>query len=250
MRDPINMKSIVYNNDEVTILQINEIPEYDLKDWDLEDEKDFKKYMKTIENNIRHSYEYREMINFLRNNMDMNKCSFYENVNNIETYKIKIHIHHDPITLYDICLVIYNKRKYYGESLSEEMIAKEVMFVHYSLLVGLIPLAETVHELVHNQYLFVPTDRVMGKYRDFVNMYYEFFLPEQLDILERIENYSLEWNDNYKYILNKNYVYIDLTGSYAFPKYEDVIGLLKNRVEEVKENKTLRPLIHKIKHED
>ena len=83
----------------------------------------------------------------------MNKCSFYENVSNIDSNDIKIEIHHEPISLYDICIIVYNKRNFFHENLSE--LLKEVMLLHYKLLIGLIPLAETVHELVHNKYLFI-----------------------------------------------------------------------------------------------
>jgi len=187
------------------------------------------------------------MISFLRENMDMNKCSFYENVNNIDSYKIKIHIHHDPIDLYTICLVIYNKRLANREDLSEEMVAKEVMYLHYSLLIGLIPLAETVHELVHNKYLFVPTDKVMGRYKEFVNMYYDFFPPEQLDTLNRIEEATLEYNHLKNVaVLEKRYIYLDLSGAYSLPKYEDIIAAMNNRIKNQPEPKAFRRAIRKL----
>jgi len=247
MRDPNNLQEVPYNDDKITILSINSIPEYDIADYDLLDEKDFVKFIKQIENNIRHSYEYKQMVNFLRDNMDMNKCSFYENVNNIETYKIKIHIHHEPITLYDLVFIVYNKRNFLRESLSDEMIAKEVMILHYNLLVGLIPLAETIHELVHNQYIFVPTDKVMGRYRDFVNMYQEFMTPEQLQVLERIEKFTVESNYLMN-ILDKNYIYLDLTGSYKLPRFEDVIASMSRRIDDIKNgrNQVEKQLINPI----
>lgn len=246
MRDPSSIIQVPYNGDEYTVLPINEVPEFDLQDYDLQDEKDFKNYIKSIERICRTSYEYRQMVNFLRENLDMNKCSFYKNVNNIDSFKIKIHIHHEPITLYEICQIVYNKRSFYKESLSEDMISKEVMFLHYKLMVGLIPLAETVHELVHNQYLFIPTSKVMGKYREFVNMYQEFFLPEQLDTLERIEKATLDYDYNQATaVLERNYVYLDLSGSYTLPRYEDVINMMDKRIKEIKsEKKLIKPVYH------
>ena len=61
-----------------------------------------------------------------------------------------------------------------GEDLDIDSVAYEVMFLHYNGLVGLIPLSATVHELVHNKYLFVPLDRVYGYWEDFYNMYFEY----------------------------------------------------------------------------
>ena len=116
-----------YYND---ILVFDEIPEYDTQDYDVFNEKDFKKYISDIENICRTSFEYRQFVNYLREYMDMNKCSFFQNVTNSDTFKIKIHLHHSPFTLYDIVMTIFNKRMFDHESLEVEMVAKEVMYIH------------------------------------------------------------------------------------------------------------------------
>lgn len=254
MRDPYELKQVEYSGQKLSVIEIEHIPEYDLEDYDLMDSKDFNKYIADIERIIRGSFEYRQLITFLRENMDMNKCSFYENVNNIDTFKIKIHIHHHPFTLYDICLMVYNKRCFYGESLEEEMVAKEVMFLHYNLMVGLIPLAETVHELVHNNYLFIPLDKVMGNYQQFINMYEDFMSPEQIDVLERNIEYTktyIEGKQNH--ILAKNYVYVDLTGAYEMPALSEVITMMDNKIKQIQgksieiiKEDSLKPLFKKI----
>ena len=94
--------------------------------------------------------------------MDMNQCSFLQ-VSNNDAYKIKIEIHHYPFTLYDIVCIVYKKRVANYESLDVEMIAKEVTMLHYKLLVGLIPLSVTVHQLVHEGKLFIPVQNVLGR---------------------------------------------------------------------------------------
>lgn len=232
MRDPDNIIQVPINNSEYTVLSIGELPEFDIQDYDLFDDKQFKRFMSDLERMIRTSFEYQTLVQYIRENMEMNSCAFYENVNNIETSKIKIHIHHDPLSLYDICLVVFNKRVAYQELLNIEMVAKEVMFLHYKLFFGLIPLSETVHELVHNNYLFVPTDKVLGNYREFVNLYKPFFPPEQLDILERIEalTYTVALNTD---ILKKSFVYIDDSGNYNFPSFEDIKAIINSTEEQV-----------------
>lgn len=234
MRDPFDMPQVDYRTEKFSVLEINELPEYDLQDYDLLDQKDFNKYIRDMETTIRRSFEYRQLIAFLRDNMDMNKCSFYENVNNIDTYKIKIHLHHHPFTLYDICIMVYNKRMFHGESLELEMVAKEVMFLHYKLLVGLIPLSETVHELVHNNYLFIPLDKVLGNYRKFIELYEDFMTPEQLDILERNIEYSKAYiEEKNMRLLSKNYIYIDMTGAYDMPAMSEVIDMMNKKVKQI-----------------
>lgn len=234
MRDPENLhRPYEFLEDAPDIIKIDDLPAYNLYDYDLNDEKSFKKYIENVEKAVRGSYEYKSMIRYLREYLDMNKCSFYLNVNNIDSTKIKIEVHHDPIDLRTICTVVYKKRCAFNESLEEEMVAKEVMFLHYQLSVGLIPLAETVHELVHNQYIFIPTTAVYGNYKDFVERYKPWFAPEDLDMLERIENISIDYEDNYKTILSKKYLYVDMSGAYTLPRTQDIISMIKGRIGDI-----------------
>jgi hypothetical protein len=169
--------------------------------------------------------------------MDMNKCSFFENVNNIESFDIKIHLHHSPITLYEIVVIVFNKRTYYNESLDAEAVAKEVMYVHYCLLVGLIPLCETVHELVHNEYLFVPNSSVLGNYKDFIEMYDQWIPAEIKSKLERIEQYSVTYDEKENMnVLKTSYIYLDFSGAYKLPKLEDVLQTITDRMNQLREN--------------
>lgn len=234
MRDP-NVIAKPYELDSPpTIIHINELPPYDRYDFDLNDEKSFKKYIQTIERVVRSSFEYKAMIRYLREYMDMNQCAFYKNVNNTDNTKVRIEIHHEPLSLYDICIIVYNKRVAFNEPLDEEYVAKEVMYHHYNLMVGLIPLAETVHELVHASYLFVPTTAVLGKYREFVEMYKPYMLPEQIETLEHIEEATKAYDsDDAKTILSTNYIYMDMSGAYNMPKMEDIAALLKGRISDI-----------------
>jgi len=236
MRNPNTMNAPLEYIEEDMILKIDNLPEYDIPDWDFDDEKDQKKYFQAVEKLVRNSYEYRTMIKFMRENLNMNKCSFYQNVSNVNLGKVKIHIHHDPFDLYNICLIVFNKRVALHEDISEEMVAKEVMYLHYSMMVGLIPLAETVHELVHNKYLFVPTDKVVGRYQEFVNLYQPYMLPEQLDTLEMIEEASKIANDEFKHLLGKHYIYLDMSGSYELPDYQELMNFARNRIDVLKAN--------------
>lgn len=234
MRDPNNIVKNYEIDSPPLIIQMHDIPEYNLYDFDLNDEKSFKKYIQTLEKTVRSSFEYKSLINYLREYMDMNQCAFYQNVNNTDTTKVRIEIHHEPLSLYDICLIVYNKRVAFNEPLDEEYVAKEVMYLHYNLLVGLIPLAETVHQLVHAQYLFVPTTAVLGKYKEFVDRYNPYMLPEQIEVLEHIEEATQTYDDeSAKTILSKNYIYIDMSGVYNFPKTEDITNMLKDRIKEI-----------------
>ena len=234
MRDPNALVKSYELDAPPAVIQIHDIPDYNLYDYDLNDEKSFKKYIKSIESIVRTSYEYKAMRDFLINYMDMNQCAFYQNVNNTDSHRVRIEIHHEPLSLFDICVIVYNKRVAFNEPLDEEYVAKEVMYHHYNLMVGLIPLAETVHELVHGSYLFVPTSAVLGRYREFVEMYKPYMLPEQIETLEHIEEATKVYDsDDAKAILSTNYIYMDMSGAYAMPKMEDIAALLKGRISDI-----------------
>lgn len=235
--DPSNIKEIEYNGTNLEILQIGSVPEYDTIEYDLDDEKDLKNYLKCVESTIRHSFEYIEYIKYLREYMDMNKCSYFESINNIESTKIKIHIHHSPITLYEIVVTILEKRKFYNESLDVEMVAREAMYTHYCLLIGLIPVCETIHTLIHNEYLFVPNNKVMGKYYNFIQMY-DPWIPWQVkEKYERLEQFTRTYNEELnRGLLEPHYIYLDFSGTYKLPKTEDIITMLEKRMDYLREN--------------
>lgn len=213
-------------------IKIDVIPPFDIEDYNLSDDKDTFSYLTNIERVCRNSRCYKKLIDFLRNYVDMNKCSFYKNINNIDTTSIKIHIHHTPFTLFDIVNVIYSKRMANGESLSVPMVAKEVMFCHYNMWVGLIPLSETVHELVHNGYLFIPTDAVYGKYMEFVNTYKDYLGPLE-NTLKGLEEATKAYNYNKETkVLTMNTIYLDTTGSYELPDMNDIVNILKSHIED------------------
>jgi hypothetical protein len=225
-------------------LKINSIPEYDFMTWDLEDEKELKKYYKVIESTVRKSFEYKEMINYLRDNYNMNECSFIK-VSNKDSYSIRIELHHYPFTLYDIVQIVYRKRIYYGESLETEMVSKEIVMLHYKLLIGLIPLSETVHQLVHDGKLFIPVENVLGRYKIFVELYKPFCEPEQLETLERIENYS-ETNSDLcnTSILDMNTITFSTTNKeYQLPDLNMVENNMYHRISDIKQNNYMLPTI-------
>ena len=242
MRSPDSFIQI-YSNSSDEIVEIVNTPVFEKEEYDLFDDKEFTKFINDLERVVRSSFEYRSLVTYLRENLEMDKCSFYENVHNRSSFKIKIELHHEPLTLHDYCIIVFNKRSSHGESLDIEMVAKEVMYVHYLNIVGLIPLAVTVHELVHNNYLFIPSDRVYGNYQLFVNEYQEFMEPEQLDTLQRIEEATQLYNHKTNTeILDKKFIYIDASGAYNIPSADVVKEMLSGRIDEI--NNTYRTQGH------
>lgn len=249
------IKTNTYYND---ILVLDEIPEFDTQDYDIYNDKDFERYIADIEKIVRTSREYRLFVDYLRENMDMNKCSFLQNVTNKDTYKIKIELHHSPFTLYEIVMTVFNKRLFYGESLEVEMVAKEVMYVHYFLMVGIIPLSETVHELVHTQSIFIPLGKSMGNWEEFMEIYGEWIEPETKDKIEQMRTHTLAYNEERNLaILQQSPTILQLPndtgeGLYDMPTSNMIEDSMLYRIDDIKKNNYQLPvdpqLDNNIKH--
>lgn len=233
-RDPNNIITPQYSNSN--IISIKNIPDFDIEDWDLNNPKEFAKYLKRIEKICRGSIEYKQYVNFLRENASMNKCSIFKYISNEEDFKIKIHIHHEPITLFDIAKTVFNKRSGLRESLHEELVAEEIMYNHYKMNIGLIPLSETVHELVHNQYIFIPSNFVFGNWKQFVKDYANFIDPELDANLKKIENLSNNYSfDDTKRLLKNEMVYVNVEDK-ENPTKEELFDLIKQKLNALKAN--------------
>lgn len=228
--------------EDKSILVMDNIPPYCEEEYDIFDKKDFTKYIQDGERLARSSFEYHQLINYLRDYMDMNKCSIFQNVSNEDSFKIKIHIHHCPFTLYEYFVTVFNKRMYNNEPLDIELVAKEVMYIHYCLMVGLIPLAETIHDLVHKQVLFIPLDNVMGNYILFEQIYAQFIPEESKEKLNTMRKQTELYNKAYNMsILDRRPVYIELPedASYKLANVANMEQMIDSMFERIKELKDI-----------
>lgn len=184
--------------------------------------KDRMKTIKGIEMIVRGSIEYKTYIKFLRENVDMNRCAILKNIKNENGKKYRIEIHHEPFTLFDIVDVVLTKRYECGESLTQMAIADEVMELHYSGNVGLIPLSVTMHELVHNGRIFIPLQYIYQKYDNFYNEYKE-YIEENPALLDRITakvDLSMKSDNILSDVLTPEFAYTHIDG-FEFPEVPD-----------------------------
>lgn len=245
MIDPLGLNKLEGANDyKGSVLTLDDIPPYDAEDYDLNSPKDFAKYIKDVENTVRNCYEYKEFIKFIRNWYDMHVSGWFANVRGFES-SVKIEIHHTPFSLYDITRIVYDKRVFYHQDLSMEMVAKEVMELHYKQLVGLYPLSQTEHQLVHSGYLFIPSHDVFGRYDLFRNIYDQFIPTDMIETLDRIEAYSNEIQglgmQQQNMLITQSNIYLDTSGSYSLPIFDKLKESMENRITQIKSNAYLLP---------
>lgn len=225
-----------YTDGEISIIDIPEMAYFDEEPYDFLDEKDLSHFISDLERIVRNSFEYRQLISYLKNTEGMDVCSFLENVTSRDNTKVRIEIHHSPLTLYDICATVFKKRQANHEDININAIAEEVMWLHYVGWVGLIPLSSTVHDMVHNQYIFVPTNVVRGNYQAFVNSYYNYIDPDTLDSLDNAEQATKDYNAKQMEVFNDHRIYINYNGSLLLPQKQNAQQNIKERITEIKSN--------------
>ena len=196
----------------------------------IETDKARDNFIKRVERIVRSSLEYKYYITFLKENVDMKSCAFFQKVCQEESSgrkRISIEIHHEPFTLYDYCDIITDSWEYEGRPLNDLLIADEVLKLHYENKVGLVPLSKTIHEVIHSSEinhtnkLFVPLHMVYGNYKEFLE---ENSCSDRIDRLyEKLErkmeltkNVSI---DSFDAII-KNFTYIHVNGFEEIQKME------------------------------
>lgn len=180
----------------------------------LNSDKDKAKFIKRIETLVRTSMEYRDYISFLKDYVNMTHCAFFNNIENGQGSRVRIEIHHEPLTLFDIVHTVLNKHLEEGIPINDLFIADEVMELHYKNQVGLIPLSKSVHQIIHHgNDLIIPLNLVYGDYKAFIDEYSDYLDP---DIIAKLERKIDETKTiNAEKIANKltpQYVYVEVDG--------------------------------------
>lgn len=219
MRIP-NINSIKKKDFDDSDYELRRIKNYYAPDeisYDISEAKSRENFVKYIKTLVRQSYEYKQMIAFLRKNIDMTHCSYFKKVNN-QIKGITIEIHHDPFTIEDIIYIVLKSFLDNGMDIRPAVIAEQVMLLHYQGLIGLIPLSKTVHELVGAKKIFVPIYNVYGDIESFYKQYHEYMSEDQKSVLAKSIRLSEQLAKNEPSVLKKKFIYFDIDGM-EFPKY-------------------------------
>jgi hypothetical protein len=229
MRSPkIDLKAYAEtSHDEVVIKHIDEDSlepiEFDPA-FDFDNPKELRRAMNEYKKTVRGSFEYKtRLIPFLKVHRGMNKSMFFKGIEDVADKKFSIEIHHTPFTLEDIVYAVARKRQEMGESLDALEVAHEVMYLHFTGQVGLVPLDKTTHSLIHSENapeVFVPLQFIDDPW-DFHAFYKEYkkWIPDST-------------RENYEYLQDLSVRYEkfeDIIPNYMKPKmlYYECPGFLK-----------------------
>ena len=165
-----------------------EISDYDSQNAYLEFEEELdKKAISYIEREVRNSYEYRSYVNYLKEELDLTKCSLLPNLDINKIKNISLEFHHYPMNLFEITEAVGKKMisdAKENEKVSCFDIAEQVVAEHYKNNIGLVPLTKTLHDMAHNKAIIIPFDKINGNYKNFL-VNYDKYISE--DVKERIK---------------------------------------------------------------
>ena len=128
--------------------------------------------IKYVTSRVRRTIEYRNLIDYMKRTMNINRCTFYKDYSMENGFTIELH--HAPLTLYDIVEAVCHKHFELDKDdphFEPWRVEEEVNLLHYEFLVGLIPLNPTAHKLVHSDALKVHPRMVEGNWKKFHEKY-------------------------------------------------------------------------------
>lgn len=221
----VNLKAVPEEKDNIEVVVMDDPGEFEFQEsYTTDTEKEA--IVKHAEALCRASMEYSDYIAYLRANVGMDACAFFNNISKSNNKKIRIEVHHAPLTLFDIIKLVLDRAIRTGEEINCMLLAEEATRIHYMNQVGLIPLSKTLHEVVHNSdKLVIPLYMIYGDFRAFLNMFSEELeLKENKPIrdkIQRVIDQTRELNEHSFDILKEKFTYIDVDGFQMPVKIED-----------------------------
>ena len=194
---------------------IDELPKREV--YTFRTPKERVKFIKMVESVCRKSMEYKEYIRFLKRNTDFRRCTILKGLNTNNGKRYSIELHHEPFTLFDIVETVLNKREMLCEKIEPLSIADEVMALHYDGKVGLIHLSTTMHQLVHDDKIFIPLQYIYQSYNEFYSEYRPYFNPLVIEKLEMKVEMSLKTDNFVSDSIDPCFTYINIDG-FDFPE--------------------------------
>jgi hypothetical protein len=143
--------------------------------------EEYHRFIKKIESLVRSSLEYKIYLGYLKNELKMNSCSFFPNLD-ISTNEITLEMHHAPFTLYQIIDIVLTHRLSRRQAITSLIIADEILHLHTLNLIGLIPLTKSVHKLVHNKTILIHPAQIHGNWLEFLRSYPDGITEELIEL--------------------------------------------------------------------
>lgn len=221
-------------------VSIDELPKRDT--YNFKTPKERVKFIMRVEAMCRKSMEYKEYVHFMKRNVDFKRCMVLQGLNCNNGKKYTIEIHHEPFTLFDIVETVLRRVEDDGEPINPFFIADEVMQLHYDGKVGLIHLSKTMHELVHDDQIFIPLQYIYQDYSKFYSEYKPYFNPVVIDRINAKVELSMRSENILSGAIDPMFTYLDVDG-FTFPEipeeWKNVMHMEGNNLPKEEENENV-----------
>lgn len=168
------------------------------------DEKELKKFIKSVEGIVRKSLEYKDWTSYIKEHLGHYTCSLTGEVSS----QVNVDIHHHPVSLYKVTKAVIFKYLNASKEFCSFEIAQDVIDLHFENRVGYIPIVRTLHEKYHNGFMNIPMELIYGEWQ-----YAVYQLPHDEEDLEGIQSKLA--------ITKENCGWNTETGYWDNTKYED-----------------------------
>lgn len=159
-------------------------------------------FVKGIEKMVRTNDKYRKYINYLKNEVKLNKCQVLKNVTDEDC---EIEMHHGPIfTLFDICSIVLEYFIQKKWKITTLRVADAVLDEHLKNRVQVVMVSTTVHQEIHNGDIFINYHQAYGDLNAFIKKYRDAISDEYREQLNRYIDRSLLYDSNDFSVLELN----------------------------------------------
>lgn len=152
---------------------------------DLIDEQSYGKMVREIERLVRSNPDYKVFVDYIKHTLGIDFCQVFSHA--FDGVDCQIELHHGPLfTLYDICEVELQRFLTDGLRINVYRVADSVLDLHFQLKINCVMLSKTVHEMAHNQDLFLSLSQNIGDVNAYIKERSRYFTSE---IRYKIWNY-------------------------------------------------------------
>ena len=190
--------TISSNVDNKEITSDNSPYNLTLRREEFSDDKQIKKFIKSVEAIVRGIPEYRDLTTYIKETLGHYAWALTKELSS----QVHVDIHHHPVSLYSIVKAHIFKKLEDNQEFCSLDIAQEVIEMHYENRVGYIPLVRTLHEKFHAGFLSLPIDIVHGDYRYFIQNYSVYLEEDDLDTINSrlaVNRTNCGWGNNYSW---------------------------------------------------
>ena len=174
----VNIETKLDKSDPTLIADGDEFLQSSLYFSDCFDIPKLKRFIKRCEKMIRSSDAYSTYIGNLKNDKNLHCCAVKGNITDED---VDIEFHHYPFTLYDITYIVILEHVMKKEKFTSFSVTSEVLNLHATNVIGMVPLSITEHQLVHDGVRTISMKSVFGDINAFIERYAYYLNDELID---------------------------------------------------------------------